>query len=53
MKTLHEIKATNKDGSYYAIGSNGKRYEASYSAQFGVMFFAIPDSVQILGYIER
>ena len=53
MKTFHEIKAANKDGDFYAIGSNGERYDASYNATFGVMFFAIPESVEIIGYIER
>lgn len=53
MKNLAEIIATNKDGDYYAIGNNGKQYTASYSAKFECMFFAIPASVEIIGYIER
>ena len=53
MKSFDEIKRTNKDGEFYAIGDNGKQYTASYSAKFEAMFFAIPASVEIVGYIER
>lgn len=53
MKTLKEIKATNKDGDYYAIGADGKKYNASYIAKLECMFFAIPASVEIVGYIEK
>ena len=53
MKTLKEIKRTNKSGNYWAVSTFGALYEASYNADFGVMFFAIPDNVQIVGYIER
>ena len=53
MKTFEEIAAANKDGEYYAIGDNGKQYSASYNAEFGCMFFAIPAIVEIIGYIER
>lgn len=53
MKTFEEITATNRDGEYYAIGNNGKQYNAHYNAEFGVMFFCIPASVEIIGYIER
>lgn len=50
MKTINEI---TKSGDYYAIGDNGKKYDAYYSTEYGCMFFAIPSSVKILGYIER
>ena len=50
MKSINEI---TKSGDYYAIGDNGKKYNASYDADLGCMFFAIPASVQIVGYIER
>lgn len=50
MKTLEEI---TKSGKYYAIGNNGKKYEATFCADLGVMFFCIPSSVEIVGYIER
>ena len=53
MKTFDEVVATNKDGKYYAIGDNGKQYSASYSAKFECMFFAIPSTVKIIGYIEQ
>ena len=53
MKSFEEITATKRDGEYYAIGNDGKQYTASYNAAFECMFFAIPSSVEILGYIER
>ena len=53
MKSFEEIKATNRDGLYYAIGSNGVKYEAVYSVAYKNMFFCIPASVEIIGYIER
>lgn len=53
MKSLKEIKAANRDGDYYAVSSFGALYEAHYNAEFGVMFFCIPESVEIIGYIER
>ncbi len=56
MKTFEEIKAQGKNGEYYAIGDNGKQYEASFCTEYGnggIMFFAIPSTVKILGYITR
>ena len=53
MKSLNEIKATNRDGEYYAIGKNGRQYKAFYDATFKMMFYCIPSSVEIIGYIER
>ena len=53
MKTFEEIVATKKDGDFYAIGNDGKKYTASYSEKYECMFFAIPASVEIVGYIER
>ena len=53
MKSFEEIATTKKDGEYYAIGNNGKQYIASYSAVFECMFFCIPSSVEIIGYIDR
>ena len=53
MKTFEEIARENKNGEFYAIGNNGKQYTASYSAEYGCMFFCIPSSVEIVGYIER
>lgn len=53
MKTFEEIANANKDGEFYAIGNNGIKYNASYSSKYGCMFFAIPSSVEIIGYIEK
>lgn len=53
MKTFDEIKKANKDGEFFAIGNNGKKYNASYSSKYGCMFFAIPSNVEIVGYIEK
>jgi hypothetical protein len=35
-----------------AIGDNGKEYHATYDPEYQVMFFAIPASVEIIGYKE-
>ena len=53
MLSFEQITKTNKDGEFYAIGNNGKQYNAKYSAKFECMFFAIPASVEIIGYIEK
>lgn len=50
MLSFEEI---NKSGDYYAISTDGKKYEATYCADLGIMFFAIPSTVEIVGYIER
>lgn len=50
MKTLNEI---TKSGEYYAIGNNGKKYEATYCSDLGCMFFCVPSTVEIIGYIEK
>ena len=34
MKTYEEIKHSNQDGSFYAIESDNKKYNAYYSAKF-------------------
>lgn len=52
---LEEIKATAKDGArYWAIGENGRKYPATFSAKYfgGVMFFCIPAEIKVIGYIE-
>lgn len=50
MLQLNEI---NKDGEYIAIGDNGKQYDATYCADLACMFFCIPASVEVVGYIEK
>lgn len=51
MLTLKQIIDMNEDGAkFFAIGNNGRKYDAIYSSEFKVMFFAIPSSVEILGY---
>lgn len=51
MLTLNQIIDMNEDGAkFLAVDNNGKKYDAIYSAEFKVMFFAIPSSVEILGY---
>lgn len=47
------IKNPKKEGKYLAHGDDGKVYEATKVNKYmpgGVMFFAIPASVKILGY---
>lgn len=55
MMTFDEIKATAQDGArYWAIGENGRKYSATYSADFGgVMFFCIPAEIAVIGYEKR
>ena len=48
--TLRDIIKEGKDGDYLAFGDDGKDYKVKYSAKYKVMFFAIPDGVEILGY---
>ena len=53
--SFEEIAKKHTAGEYLAIGDNGKSYHASYVPKYepsGVMFFCIPDSVEILGYLE-
>lgn len=53
MITIDEIKGKAVDGEkFFAIGDNGKKYTAVYDAEFQVMFFCIPDTVKIVGYIH-
>lgn len=55
MMTFDEIRATAQDGArYWAIGENGRKYSATYSADFGgVMFFCIPAEIAVIGYEKR
>lgn len=47
------IKKPRKEGKYLAHGDNGRTYPATKVNDYmpgGVMFFAIPADVKILGY---
>lgn len=51
-----EIARQHVAGEYLAVGDNGKTYDASYVPDYtpeGVMFFAIPSTVTVLGYIKK
>ena len=53
--SFEEIAKKHTAGEYLAIGNDGKSYHASYVPEYrpsGVMFFCIPQSVEILGYLE-
>ena len=53
--SFEEIAKKHTSGEYLAIGNDGKRYHASCVPKYepsGVMFFCIPASVEILGYLE-
>lgn len=53
--SFEEIAKKHIAGEYLAIGNNGESYHASYVSKYessGVMFFCIPQSVEILGYLE-
>lgn len=49
--TIKEISRQGQDGEYIAVGNNGRRYSAYYSAEHECMFFCIPSYVKILGYV--
>ena len=53
MLSLRQIQAAGKDGKFYAVSSFNALYEAVYDASLRVMFFCIPEQVEIIGYIER
>lgn len=49
-------KSGENNSEWFAVGDDGKQYAASYVRDYlpdGVMFFAIPSTVKILGYIPR
>lgn len=48
---ISEIRKKNNDGNYIAITESGRKYNATYISKYRVMFFAIPSSETILGYI--
>ena len=53
--SFEEIAKRHIAGEYLAIGNDGKSYHASYVPKYepsGVMFFCIPASIEILGYLE-
>lgn len=53
--SFEEIAKEHKAGEYLAIGNDGESYRASYVPDYepeGVMFFCIPQSVEILGYLK-
>lgn len=54
MLQSEDIKGDEMQGEYFAIGSNGKAYHATFVNKYipgGVFFFVIPDYVRILGYV--
>ena len=49
-----EINGDEMQGNYFAIGDNGKAYQASYVNKYlpgGVFYICIPEDVKILGYV--
>ena len=52
MYSLPQVRVNFKDDAeFYAIGDNGKQYKSSYDAKRKVMYFAIPEDVEVVGYI--
>ena len=52
--SFDEIAKKHIAGEYFAIGSNGKAYKATFVNKYipgGVFFFVIPDYVRIIGYV--
>lgn len=50
--TAEEIKTRKRNADYLAIGSDGKWYDATYSAAQNKIFFCIPDHVEVRGYFK-
>lgn len=50
--SINDIRTTNKDSRYTAIGNDDKKYDAAYNANLKTMFFCIPDYIEILYYTE-
>jgi len=53
--SFEEIAKKHTAGEYIAVGDDGREYPASYVPDYapdGVMFFCVPDKVEILGYKE-
>lgn len=49
--SLDEIKKEfTSDTDLIAFGDDGKEYSASYDAEFKMVFFCIPSSVNVLYY---
>lgn len=53
MLQFEDLKKAGKDADLYAVCNDGKRYDAYYVQRFEMIFFAIPSSIQILGYVLR
>lgn len=53
IKSFEQIQKENKPAEFYALGSNGKKYNASYSTEHSCMFFCIPSTVRVVGYITK
>lgn len=51
--TIKDIIAEGEDGEYLAICESGNEYECEYVAKYRAMFFAMPDSENILGYLKN
>lgn len=52
IKTAEQIREQNpEDCELLAICNDGKQYPASYNQKLKSIFFAIPHSVKIIGYI--
>lgn len=52
--SMEQISKKGVDGNFIAIGDDGKKYDAAYVNKYapgGIMFFIIPRSVKIIGYI--
>ena len=52
--SFEEVKKLAEDKSeWLAICDNGKDYQATYTTNYGgVMFFCIPYTVKVIGYLK-
>jgi len=50
--TAEEVMKRKRNADYLAIGSDGKWYDATYSAAQKSIFFCIPKDVEVRGYFK-
>lgn len=50
--SIKDIIKENEDGEFLAVCASGKKYECSFVAEYRAMFFTIPSTEKVLGYVK-
>lgn len=50
--SIKSIIKENKDGDFLAICESGNSYECKFVAKYKTMFFTIPATEKIVGYVK-